>query len=142
MVERKSIDPALMALRGRIGAYRLHATHDSREITAPARARFLERFDREVDPDGSLPDNERRRRAALARRAYFAKLAYRSVEARRRKSIRAPESPSDSPPEPGPEGEPAEMDLFDRVLAATQSAEREALEKLMSGGFAGEEERT
>jgi hypothetical protein len=80
-------DPAEMALRGRIGAYRLHATHDSREVTAPARAAFLARFEREVDPDGALPAAERLRRAEHARRAHFSKLAL--VSARTRAKWRA-----------------------------------------------------
>ena len=73
------------ALAARIGAFRLHATHDSREITAPARAAFLQRFERDVDPDGTLPPAERARRAEMARKAYFARLAYRSAKARRRR---------------------------------------------------------
>ena len=72
-----------MALRGRIGAYRLHATHDPRETTASARAAFLERFEREVDPDGTLAPAERQRRAEAARRAHFARLALASAKARR-----------------------------------------------------------
>ena len=73
-----------MALRGRIGAYRLHATHDSREITRPARERFLARFLDEVDPDRALPEPERLRRAEAARKAYFAQLALKSARARTR----------------------------------------------------------
>src|SRR5688572_14270050 len=71
-------------LRGRIGAYTTHARHDTRETTARARAAFLERFEREVDPAGSLTAAERRRRALAARRAYFARLALASARARRR----------------------------------------------------------
>jgi len=67
------------ALRGRIGAHLLHATHDSRRLTARARAAFLASFDHQVDPDGILLADERRRRAAHARAAYFARLARRSV---------------------------------------------------------------
>ncbi len=67
------------ALRGRIGAHLLHATHDSRRLTAQARAVFLASFERQVDPDGVLPADERRRRAAHARAAYFARLARQSV---------------------------------------------------------------
>jgi hypothetical protein len=71
-----------MALRGRIGAYRLHATYDSREITAPARARFLARFLDEVDPDRVLSETERQRRAVMARKAHFARLALKSARTR------------------------------------------------------------
>jgi hypothetical protein len=55
-------------------------------VTANARAAFLDRFEREVDPDGVLPAAERARRAAAARKAYFVRLAAKSAEARRRKA--------------------------------------------------------
>ena len=76
------LDPERAALLGRIGAYRLHATHDSKATTAKARATFLERFERDVDPDGVLPADERRRRAEYARKAHFARLALASARAR------------------------------------------------------------
>jgi hypothetical protein len=72
-----------MALRGRIGAYVTHSRHDSREVTAKARATFLERFEREVDPGFVLPDAERRRRAEHAKKAHFARLARLSALARK-----------------------------------------------------------
>ena len=72
-----------MALRGRIGAYALHASHDPRETTANARAAFLKRFEREVDPDGTLSVDERRRRAVSACKAHMARLALASARARR-----------------------------------------------------------
>lgn len=37
--------------------------------------RFMSRFEREVDPDGSLPENEGALRADAARRAFYAELA-------------------------------------------------------------------
>jgi hypothetical protein len=77
-------DPADLALRGRIGAHLLHARYDSRVLTAPARAAFLASFERAVDPDGLLPVDERRRRAAHLRAAHFARLARRRRAARRR----------------------------------------------------------
>jgi hypothetical protein len=71
-------------LAGRIGAHQLHATHDPRETTRNARAAFLDRFEREVDPDGVLEPRERTRRAGHARKAYFTRLALKSAQARRR----------------------------------------------------------
>ncbi len=68
-------------LHGRIGAYKVHAA--GRTNTGPARAAFLDRFEREVDPDGILTPEERARRAAYARKAYFASLAAKSAKARR-----------------------------------------------------------
>lgn len=76
------------ALRGRIGAYRLHATHDSRETSKPGRVAFMASFERLVDPDGTLPLAERARRAGHARSAYFVKLAYLSAKARRKRLAR------------------------------------------------------
>ena len=70
-------------LRGRIGAHTLHATHDSRAITAAARDAFLARFERQVDPEGVLSEAERLRRARHARKAHMARLALRSAEVRR-----------------------------------------------------------
>jgi hypothetical protein len=79
------LTPEEAALRGRIGAYRLHATHDPKETTAKARQSFLAKFEREVDPDGTLPESERTRRAECARKAHFARLAHASARARRQK---------------------------------------------------------
>lgn len=79
------IDPQEMALRGRIGAYVTHSRHDPKETTAKARATFLSKFEREVDPDGVLPEDERQRRAEAARKAHFSRLAYESAKVRRRK---------------------------------------------------------
>ena len=70
------------SLRGRIGGYALHARYDSRDITRPARAAFLSRFEHEVDPEGVLPPKERARRAEAAKRAHFSRLAYKSALAR------------------------------------------------------------
>ena len=68
--------------RGRIAAYRLHATRDPRETTSAARSKFLERFVDEVDPERRLPLEERLRRADCAKRAYFCELALRSATKR------------------------------------------------------------
>jgi hypothetical protein len=83
-----------MALRGRIGAHVTHSRHDSREITAPAREAFLAKFEQEVDPDGSLPHEERRRRAEHARRAHMVRIARLSAIARR--NSRASGSPEEA----------------------------------------------
>jgi hypothetical protein len=65
-------------------------TADRSARTRPAREKFLQRFEREVDPDGTLPADERRRRAEHAKRAYMLRLAKRAVAARKAKmSIRS-----------------------------------------------------
>ena len=79
-------DPSIRSLVGRIGAHALHATHDSRELTAAARAKFDMRFIDQVDPDRTLPEAERLRRAEHARSAYFTGLALKSAQARRRRA--------------------------------------------------------
>ena len=84
------MSPSDAALRGRIGAYVLHSRHDSRETTAPARAAFLRRFEDEVDPERSLPEAERQRRAIAARKAWMARLAYRSARVRSSRRQTAP----------------------------------------------------
>jgi hypothetical protein len=81
-------DPKVLSLRGRLGAYALHATHDPRAITANGRATFLARFEREVDPEGRLTPDERARRAEYAKRAYFTRLALKSAQVRRQRSSR------------------------------------------------------
>jgi hypothetical protein len=40
-------------------------------VSAPARRAFLDRFEREIDPDGVLKPEERARRAEHARKVYF-----------------------------------------------------------------------
>lgn len=76
-------DSKFATLRGRLGAYTLHSRRAPRATTANARTAFLARFEREVDPEGTLPEAERRRRVAMARKAYFARLALASARARR-----------------------------------------------------------
>ena len=78
------LTPKEASLRGRIGAFTLHSRHDPRQTTAKARASFLARFEQEVDPENSLTEEERQRRAAMARKAYFSRLALVSARARRR----------------------------------------------------------
>ena len=74
-------------LRGRIGAYAMHSRNDPKETTRNARAAFLARFVDEVDPNRELPEAERERRATAARKAHFARLAFASAEARRKRAV-------------------------------------------------------
>ena len=57
-------------------------TRDRTARTRPARETFLRRFEKEVDPDGALSPEERRRRAEHAKRAYMLRLAKRSAASR------------------------------------------------------------
>jgi hypothetical protein len=79
------LTPDQRSQRARIAGLTSAARQDVREMTAPARGSFLARFEREVDPDGVLPEDERKRRATALRRAYFARLALASSKARRRR---------------------------------------------------------
>lgn len=63
---------------GLIGAQRT-------EATAAARASFEQRWEKLVDPDGTLPAEVRAERAAEAKRAHYADLAMKSAEVRRAK---------------------------------------------------------
>ena len=51
-------------------------------LTPGDSAAFLSRFEREVDPDGTLTPEERRRRAVAARKAHMARLAHLSATKR------------------------------------------------------------
>jgi hypothetical protein len=60
-----------------------HAQHaQGKTNTGPAREAFNKRFLDEVDPDRTLPETERLRRAEHARSRYFTELAFKSSKAR------------------------------------------------------------
>ncbi|BCL23462.1 hypothetical protein GCM10017668_53050 [Streptomyces tuirus] len=83
----RSMSAAERSLRAQIAAHTLWANCDDPSAhTAPARKAFLDRFEREVDPDGTLTTEERARRADHARRAYFKRLALASSRARAAKA--------------------------------------------------------
>jgi hypothetical protein len=78
-----SLSPEQRSLRASLAAHEMHARHDSREITANARAGFLAKFFREVDAaTPGLPEPERLRRAEHLLRAHMARLALASSKAR------------------------------------------------------------
>ncbi len=81
--------PEQRTLRGKIGAYSLHAQHDTRVVSAPGRAaaakKLNDRLLTEIDPNGRLSEAERSRRLESARKAHFAKLALRSARVRGKK---------------------------------------------------------
>ncbi|SNX96068.1 hypothetical protein SAMN06893097_103237 [Geodermatophilus sabuli] len=73
------------SLIARLAAHESWAnTTDPSARTAPARRAMLDRFERQVDPDGVLSPAERARRAGHARKAHCARLALRSAQARRK----------------------------------------------------------
>jgi hypothetical protein len=81
MATTKDIERSLAA---QLAAHESWAATDNPSArTAPARAAFERRFLLAVDPDGVLLPEERARRAEHKRKAYFARLALLSAQARR-----------------------------------------------------------
>jgi len=81
------LTPEQRAMRARIAAHSRWAKEsDPQAATAPARRASMERFEREVDPGGTLPSAERSLRAEHARKAYMQRLALRSSQARRKRT--------------------------------------------------------
>jgi hypothetical protein len=77
-------------LAAQIAAHASWAVTPDREVrTRPARAAFLARFERQVDPDNLLPPEERHLRAQSAKRTYFQSLALKSAKVRRRSGARS-----------------------------------------------------
>lgn len=77
---------SLVSLHARAMAHeKWSRVEDRSAATKPGRDAADARFEREVDPDGTLPPAERARRVESARRAHFTRLAMKSVEARRAK---------------------------------------------------------
>lgn len=83
-----TLTPEQRSQRGRLGAYRQQALYDTRETTRAARAAFDQRFVDQVDPERKLSEPERERRAAAARKAYFAALSLKASSARRQRAER------------------------------------------------------
>jgi len=81
-----SLSPEQRVLRAQIAANTRWSKEDPKEGTKAARAAFERRFELEVDPDGTLPEVERRRRAAAAMRAHMQRLALASSRARKKVS--------------------------------------------------------
>jgi hypothetical protein len=73
----------------RIGGLARAAKYDGRAVTKAARLAFADRWTREVDPNGVLPEHERERRARAAMRAHMQRLALRSAQTRRSRTGKA-----------------------------------------------------
>src|SRR5690348_2402700 len=70
-------------------AHRLHSLYDSKELTAPARERFMSRFEREVRQECEslgVSEAEILRRSEARKRAYFMRLSVLAADARRAKA--------------------------------------------------------
>lgn len=66
------LTPQERSERARIGAHALHA--QGKTNTQAAREAYAKRFLDEVDPDRTLPEDERYRRAKHAESAYMSKI--------------------------------------------------------------------
>ena len=69
---------------GKIGAAALHA--QGKTNTVPATKAAMSRFEKQVDPDGTLSPEERAKRAAQAKHLHYMQLGYKSGIARRKKA--------------------------------------------------------
>jgi len=99
MPEHSRLTPSQRRIRA-VGAAHSRWAHEPDRTAAlrPARDAFAARFEREVDPDGTLPPDERAKRARNAEKAYMARLALRSAKARTaRKGVPPVVSPDPSP---------------------------------------------
>ncbi len=86
------LTPEQRTLRARIAAYASHASEaanaDPAGRTLAARTAFLRRFEDQVDPERRLSEDERIRRALMARKAYMARLAFESSKKRGKPTLR------------------------------------------------------
>lgn len=83
-------DRSARILNARSAAYAMHAKH-GHEVSQPGRDAAWDRFLRLVDPDGTLPEGERVRRAEALRRSHLLRAAYKSAVVRaERKRTAAP----------------------------------------------------
>lgn len=77
------ITPKQRSMRAQMASHRSWAnTADRKARTEPARQASLNRFERQVDPDGTMDPAERTKRADAARKAHFSAMAYKSARAR------------------------------------------------------------
>lgn len=88
-VRRMPLSPAERWLRAQIAANTRWSREDPTTNALRAQAGLLAKFEREVDPDATLPPVERARRAESARKAHMLRLALRSSQARRRKAAQS-----------------------------------------------------
>jgi hypothetical protein len=79
------MDPDDRRVRAQIGAHSSWAhTPDRSARTAPARAAMLEKFARQVDPEGTMTPAARALAADSARKAHLLRMTRASIEARRK----------------------------------------------------------
>jgi hypothetical protein len=77
-----SLSPEQRSLRASIAAHSRWAKEDPKVALVPVRDAFLDSFREEADPDHTLPEEERERRARALLQAHMARLALKSSRAR------------------------------------------------------------
>lgn len=83
----ESMSPGERALRARMASHASWAnTSDRARRSRPGQAAAFKRFEDMVDPDGSLSESERFKRAESLRRAHMAEIALKSAKSRRAKA--------------------------------------------------------
>lgn len=83
MAASTSLTPEQRKLRSQIAAHARWAAEDPAENAARGQAGLKDKFLREVDPAGVLPEAERQRRAQSAYKAHMGRLALASSKARK-----------------------------------------------------------
>lgn len=68
---------------GRMGAHAQHARHDPRSTTSAARQALVTKWEREVDPNGTLSSDELAKRVAHKRAEHMARMTKAAADARR-----------------------------------------------------------
>lgn len=87
-----TLSPAERRLHGYRGAHKSWKQTENRSArTLPARLAMETKFEKQVDPHNQLLPAERARRAAHARKEYYAELALKSARARRLRKAGATE---------------------------------------------------
>jgi hypothetical protein len=86
MAASTRLTPEQRSQRARIAALTRWANEDPTANALRGQAGLLRRFEDQVDPDRTLPEAERNRRAAAARRAHMNSLAFKSAKARKKRA--------------------------------------------------------
>lgn len=94
-----SLTPAQRSTRARLAAHTRWAnTADRTAATQAARDGYVARWERDVDPDGVLPADERAKRGRSAMRAHLSRAALRSSQSRVNCPAPPPPPPTPKPP--------------------------------------------
>jgi hypothetical protein len=76
------LTPEQRSMRARLAAHARWKREDPTETARKGQRGLLARFEREVDPEGQLPEAERQRRAKQALKEHMTRLAFASSRAR------------------------------------------------------------